>query len=648
MFQEFSSENLENRVEELQELIQTSEEKIEKLIEKDDHTFQNFMKTYQMIHEKIDWFFTPISILQYTKNSELTQKIYSESLPILTEFNTNQKQDLRLFKIFKEILDMEKGSLTTAQKKVLEDGILEFRLDGAELEEKKKKRIKEINIRLSELSNNFSQNLLDATTKYETVLKDDSTILDMPSSDKELAKFEEDGKTKYKFTLQPPSFSALITYCSDQAKREEIYRAYTTRAPENGKIIEEILKLKKEKVGLLGFENYAEYSVATKMADSSDEVLKFLEELKEKSLAQGKKELEELESFAGKKLNSFDTGYYGKKLEKEKYSIDDEKYKPYFEQNSVVNGLLDFLSKLLNVEFKKTTANVWDEKVLVFDIKENGKPMARIHMDLEARDEKRDGAWMDSWQHHGVDEEGEKILASAYISCNFTPAKNGNPSLLKHDEVVTLFHEMGHGIHHMFSKVEEPFVSGISGVEWDAVEFPSQWLENFAYEKEVLKMFAKHHETGEVIPGEMIDNLIRAKNFMSASAMLRQLEFGIFDMKIHKTATTEEEVQKILDEVRAETALIQPPSYNKFQNGFSHIFGGGYAAGYYSYKWAEVLSADGYYKFVDDGIFNQKTGKRFRETVLALGGSKKAKEIFVEFAGREPHVDALLKLSGIE
>ncbi len=335
-------------------------------------------------------------------------------------------------------------------------------------------------------------------------------------------------------------------------------------------------------------------------------------------------------------------------MKKEKFHLDEEEYKPYFEKNSVVEGLFKFLNKLFKVDFIKVDVPVWDESVLVYDLKRNGETFARIYMDLESRPDKRGGAWMDDWQTGCLDEKNCKINPVAFIVANFPPASEKQPSLLRHYDVVTLFHEMGHAIHHLFSEVEESFVSGTSGVEWDAVEFPSQFLENFAYEKSVLKTFAKHYQTGEVLPDGMIDKLIKAKNFQSALAMLRQLEFGIFDMLVHTGSYTKEQVQEILDEVREQIAVIKPPRYNKFQNSFAHIFAGGYAAGYYSYKWAEVLSADAFYIFIDNDIFDEEIASKFLNTVLSQGGSKKAMDIFKEFAGREPDIDALLKLSGIE
>lgn len=647
MFTEYKDQTLEKKPEELGLLLQTVEKSIHELKTQNDKTYANFMKPYQELNEKIELFFTPVAILQYTKNSKETQEAYSACLPLLTEYSTRQAQDLELFEIYKEIYANEKESLTQAQKKVLEDGIKEFELDGADLPQEKKERIAKINLRLSELGNSFSQNLLDATKAYELIIEDESILEEMPSSDKALAKETKDGKEVYKFTLQPHSFQSFMTYANDSALREQMYKAYTTRAPQNEDIIEETLALRKEMTGILGFENYAEYSLATKMAKDSAEVIGFLHDILKKTKDQAQEELKELEEFAGKKLQSYDTAYYAKKLEKQKFDIDEEAYRPYFEKQSVVDGLLRFLKTLLHVDFRPVDTATWDESVLVYDITEEGEVISRIYMDLESRDEKRGGAWMDTWQSRCIKEDGTLQRASAYIACNFAPAKEGKPSLLKHDDVVTLFHEMGHALHHLLTKVDENFVSGISGVEWDAVEFPSQWLENFAYEKEVLQMFAKHYESKEVLPDSMIQNLIDAKNFHSAMFITRQLEFSLFDMHIHKDAYTKTEVQEILDALRKETALITPPSYNKFQNGFAHIFAGGYAAGYYSYKWAEVLSADAFYLFKDKGVFDDGLGKRFRQSVLALGGSKKAQEVFLEFAGHEPKVDSLLRLNGI-
>ncbi len=653
MFLEFKTDNLEEQKEDVINQIEENKRKINELLQIENKTFLNFVRPYQMLQERLNWVFKPISHLNYVKNSELTQKVYTELLPVITEYYTNLGQNENLYKAFKEIYEKEKDNLTQAQKRVLELLILDFELSGVSLLEDKKKRIKEINLKLSDLQNQFAQNLLDATNRYELIIENFEDVKELPESDLKSAETEKDGKKVYKFTLHAPSYLAYMTYGSNRKLREELYKAYTTRAPENEDLLEEILKLRDEEAKILGFKNYAELSLKKKMAPSPEKVLDFLYTLAEKSKPQAEKEFDELQNYANKirfkgKLEAFDVPYYSEKLKKEKFNIDEEEYKPYFEKNSVVEGLFKFLNRLFKVEFEKVDVPVWDESVLVYDLKRDNETFARIYMDLESRPDKRGGAWMDDWQTGCLDENNCKINPVAFIVANFPPSTDKQPSLLRHYDVVTLFHEMGHAIHHLFSEVSESFVSGTSGVEWDAVEFPSQFLENFAYEKSVLKTFAKHYKTGETLPDEMIDKLVEAKNFQSAMAMVRQLEFAIFDMLVHTDKHTKEEVQTILDEVREKVSVVKPPKYNKFQNSFAHIFAGGYAAGYYSYKWAEVLSADAFYIFIDNDIFDEEVASKFLKTVLSQGGSKKAMEIFKEFTGREPDIDALLKLSGIE
>ncbi|MFY9082699.1 M3 family metallopeptidase, partial [Aliarcobacter butzleri] len=524
-----------------------------------------------------------------------------------------------------------------------------FELSGCNLENNKKKRLEEINLKLSELSHKFSQNLLNATNAFEMIITDFEDVKEIPQSDLELAKFEEDGITKYKFTLQMPSYLAYITYGTNRERREEIYKAYCTKAPENGKIIEQILALKDEKVKILGFENYAQYSLATKMAKTEEDVISFLEELGNKAKKKAKEELEEIKEIALKDgitdFRSSDMAYYSEKLKKAQYDLDEEYYRPYFEQQSVLNGFFDFLHQMFNIKFTKTQTKAWDEKVKVYDLSEDGKTIARIYIDLEARKDKRGGAWMNNWHSHFRNSNGEINLPTAYIVGNFPQSTKEIPSLLRHSDVVTLFHEMGHALHHLLSKIEEPFVSGISGVAWDTVEFPSQFLEYFSYDKDVLKLFAKHYQTGEVLDDEAIDRIIKAKNFQSSLATVRQVEFALFDFKLYqKLYKTEDEIQYLLDTIREEFAAIIPPRYNKFQNGFSHIFSGGYSAGYYSYKWAEVLSADAFYMFIDSGnIFNKELGIKYRDTILSQGGSYDMDKLFFDFAKREPSIDSLLK-----
>lgn len=640
--------DLDSFIEELKYKLEQNNKKIGELLEIKEKSYANFVKPIGMMDERLEQFFTPLSHLNSVCNSDETQKVYADALPIITEYSTKLSQNLDIYKAYKEIQKNEQKSLNGEQKRVLELNILSFELSGAHLDEKTKERLGEINIRKSELSNDFSQNILDATNAYEYIIEDEKDIEGIPQSDLLNAKFEENGVTKYRFTLQLPSYIAYMTYGKNEKIREELYRAYVTRAPQNEQIIDELLRLKNEMSLLLGFDNYAAYSLKSKMAKDEKSVIDFLQKLLINSKEQAHAELKEVEALAKKPLQSFDTAYYSELLKKEKYDIDEELYRPYFERSSVLEGTFAFLEKLFGIRFEKTDEKLWHTNAFSYDLYVDKKLRARLYLDLEARKGKQGGAWMNNFQTHCIDEKGNEQLASAVIVCNFPPSSSDMPSLLRHDDVVTLFHEMGHALHHMLSSVNENEVSGVNGVEWDAVEFPSQFLENFAYEPHVLKLFAKEYKTEEIIPDEMIDKLVKSKNFLSASGMLRQLEFSLFDFKLHTQLYQSQQVQDLLDSIREESALIKPPSYNKFQNSFSHIFAGGYAAGYYSYKWAEVLSADAFFGVVDEGIFDSKTAKRYLDIVLAKGGSQSMDELFVELMKREPNPNNLLRLNGIE
>jgi len=639
--------DLDNFIKDLQTRIKTNNATVALLLKKEKKTYDNFVKPMEMKEESLDQFFTPLSHLNSVNNSDKTQDIYTKSLPIITEYATKLSQNIDIYNAYKLIYKTEKMLLNDEQKRVLELNIQHFELSGAHLDKKTKERLQEINIKLSELSNNFSQNLLDATNAYEKIITDEKDVAGIPPSDKESAKYEEEGVIKYKFTLQMPSYIAYMTYGQNAEIREELYHAYVTRAPENAIIIDELLSLKNEMSLLLGFENFAQYSIASKMAKDEKSVTSFLDKLIENSKHQAQKELKELEKIAPKKLESFDTAFYSEILKKEQYDIDEEEYRPYFEQRSVINGMFDFLNKLFGIRFEKVDETLWDTKAFSYNLFVENRLKARLYLDLEARESKRGGAWMHNWQTHCLNENNEEQLASAFIVCNFPSSSENTPSLLRHDDVVALFHEMGHAIHHMLSGVAENEVSGVNGVEWDAVEFPSQFLENFAYEPQVLKLFAKHHKTGEIIPDIMIEKLVKSKNFLSAMGMLRQLEFSLFDFKLHSRIYQGEEVQDLLNSIRKDTALIKTPEYNKFQNGFAHIFAGGYAAGYYSYKWAEVLSADAFYAVVDEGIFGSRTAKKYRDIILNGGGSKSMELLFHELMNRDADSDKLLRLNGI-
>ena len=641
--------NLDTFIDELKRTLDDGRAQIDALLAVEEKTYANFVKPFEMLDERLDHFFTPMSHLHSVNNSDKTQEVYAAALPLLTEYGTAVGQNLDIYTAFKTIKANEYDLLNPEQQRVIDLNLQGFELSGAHLDEASKKRLAEINLRKSDLSNRFSQNLLDATNAFEYVVTDPSDVQGLPQSDRDAAAFTaKDGKTAWKFTLQMPSYIAYMTYGPNREIREALYKAYTSRAPENADIIDEVLALRRETARLLGFENFAERSLATKMAKDPDTVLAFLNELADASMAQGQRELSELRAFAATDdLQSFDTAFYAEALKKARYDIDEEEYRPYFEQNSVVEGLFEFLHRLFGISIRPAQGvGLWHETATAHDVYVDDKLRARLYLDLEARPSKRGGAWMHNWQSHCTDENGEEQLASAFIVCNFPPSSETNPSLLRHDDVVTLFHETGHTLHHLLSTVNENGVSGVNGVEWDAVEFPSQFLENFAFEPQVLKLFAKHHQTGEIISDVMIDKLVRAKNFQSAMAMLRQLEFALFDFTLHMEE--EPDVQKMLDAVRERTALLKPPSYNKFQNGFSHIFAGGYAAGYYSYKWAEVLSADAFFAIVDQGVFDTAIGRDYLDIVLGRGGSESMRVLFYKLMDREPETQSLLRLSGIE
>ena len=651
MFIDFNTDEFEKRVEQLDTMLKSNKEKIEELLKKENKTYESFVRPFTMLDEKLEQFFTPISHLNSVNNSELTQKIYSESLPLLSIYSTEIGQDERLYNAFKEIHSSEYNALSKSGKRSLDLLIQDFELSGAGLSEEKKDRLKEINIRKSEISNNFSQNILDATNAYELIIDDEEDVKGLPQSDLQTAKIEINGRTVYKFTLQMPSYIAYMTYGPNRILREELYRAYATRAPQNAVIIDELLALRQEMANILGFESYSDYSLATKMSPDVPSVLKFLRDLSTQAKSQAQHELFQLKNMALedgiKELKSFDSGFYSEILKKKNYDLDEELYRPYFEKKSVVNGLFDFLKNMFGLEFKRADVNLWDEKAQAYDLYLNEEITARLYLDLEARKDKRGGAWMHNWQSHCVDEHSKEHLASAFIVCNFPISNEETPSLLRHNDVVTLFHEMGHALHHMLSQISENSVSGVNGVEWDAVEFPSQFLENFAYEPQVLKMFASHVKTGETLNDDMIEKLVKAKNFQSAMQMMRQVEFSLFDFELHAKSHSGKEVQELLNTIRASQELLPTPSYNKFQNGFSHIFSGGYAAGYYSYKWAEVLSADAFFAFLDKGIFNKEMTNSYLNNVLFTGGSRSMKELFKNFLGRDPDSSALLRLNGI-
>ncbi len=609
---------------------------------------------------------SPVSHLHSVLNSDDLRQAYTTSLAKLTAYSTEVGQNRELFEAYQSLAQSEAfEQLSRAQQQAVNNALRDFTLAGVALPDAQKQRFSEIKKRLSELSTQFSNNVMDATQGWFKQLSQAADLAGLPEDMIALAAqaAEQKGKSGYVVTLDIPSYLAVMTYADDRQLREEMYRAYVTRASDEGPtagqwdnrpVMEEILALRHEMALLLDFGNYAERSLATKMAEDCDQVEAFLVDLASRSRPIAEKELAEVQDFAQRlgfeqELQAWDLPYYSEKLKQQTYAISQEELRPYFPVNKVVSGLFDIVQRLFAIEVEESQADTWHEDVRYFEIKREGDVIASFYLDLYARENKRGGAWMDVCRDR-CRVQNQQQLPVAYLVCNFTPAVADKPALLSHDEVVTLFHEFGHGLHHMLTQINVAAVSGISGVAWDAVELPSQFLENWCWEREALALISGHYQTGELLPEEKLNNLLAAKNFQSALQMLRQIEFALFDFRLHRNYRPETftSVQAEIDAVRQEVSVVIPPAFNRFQNGFSHIFAGGYAAGYYSYKWAEVLSSDAFSKFEERGIFNEKTGAEFLQCILEQGGSREAMELFESFRGRKPNVDALLRHSGIK
>ncbi|MGM0533111.1 MAG: M3 family metallopeptidase [Campylobacterota bacterium] len=641
MFIDYKVEDLDQFIPKLQTLLQQNEETIETLLEQKPYSYTHHVKPMEDLEEKLDRFFGPLSNENGVNATDEVQKVYAEALGYLSKYYSKLTQNEKLFAMLKEV--RKDPSLNAQQKHLLDQELLGFELSGADLDPKEKKQMEEIDLRLSELGNEFGKNLLQATDAFEMEV-DKADLGDMPKDDVEAAR-DENGR--YIFTLQMPSFIAFMTYSPNRSLREKIYKAYTTRAPENAAIIDEILRLREQKATLLGYDNFAQVSIADKTAGSVDEVNGFLDTIAHKAFHGAQKELEALQEFAGGGLASYDFAYYSEKYKKKLYNYSEEQIKPYFEQESVVNGLFALLDELFSIKFVAVDVPAWHEKVKVYDVID-GDDISRLYLDLESRKGKRGGAWMADFQTRFIDAKNDLQPASAFVVCNFAPSGENAPSLLRHDDVVTLFHEMGHALHHILSRVDERGVSGIHGVAWDVVEFPSQFLENFAYEPWVLQRFARHYKTGAAIEQNLLEKIKESKNFLAALGLMRQLEFSKFDFLLHQKLYQGREVQQLLDQVREQTALVKPPRYNRFQHGFAHIFAGGYSAGYYSYKWAEVMSADAFFACVDkDGIASQKA-RDYKKWILNKGGSENMSTLYHNWLGKEFSTDSLLRLYGIE
>jgi len=629
--------------------------------------WETLVEPIEDMMDKLSAIWSPVSHMNSVVNSDALRDAYNACLEKLSEYYTELGQNEQLFKAYQAIANSDAyAQLDDVQTKVIQNEMRDFRLSGIALSADKKQRYREIMQQLSKLTSKFGENVLDATQAWSKLITDENMLDGLPDSAIALLKqqAEADEKEGWLLNLEFPSYYPVITYANNRELRHEMYEAYVTRASDEGPnagewdnspVMEEILSLRHEVAQLLDFNNYAERSIATKMASSTDQVVQFLQELADKSLPIAKQELEQINTFAREQfdiqnLEAWDIPYFSEKLRQSEYNISQEEVKPYFPAQQVIEGMFDVVGKLYGISIaEKNGIDTWHEDVQFYEIKDKQNQVrGQFYLDLFARANKRGGAWMDECISRKK-RNGSIQTPVAYLTCNFTPPIGDDPALLTHGEVETLFHEFGHGLHHMLTQIDYTSVSGISGVAWDAVELPSQFMENWCWEREALDLFASHYQTGEKIPDDLYNRMKAAKNFQSAMQMVRQLEFSLFDFLIHKDYKPENggQIYELLDEVRQQVAVLQPPSFNRFPHSFSHIFAGGYAAGYYSYKWAEVLSADAFSAFEESHIFDQQTGKRFLQSILEKGGSREPMELFVDFRGREPTIDALLRHCGL-
>jgi len=626
-------------------------------------SWENFVEPIEMVSEKISRAWGQIEHLNAVVNSDDLRKAYNDNLIKLTEFYTNLSQDEALYKKYQSLKDGEIfESLTPSQKRIIDNVLREFKLGGAELNELEKARFKVIQEKLAKLSTQFEENILDATNEFSIFVGDADDLQGIPEENIKKAQSEaiEDKKEGYKFTLHFPSYLPVMQYAEDRNLREKLYRGYATRASElsspkfdNTKLIDEILALRYESAKLLGFNHFTEMSLVTKMAKSNEEVVSFLMDLANKAKPFALKDMEELSAFSKtlgiEKLEAWDIAYVSEKLRQAKYSFSENEVKQYFPEHRVLKGLFKVVETIFKLKIIKTDTPTWHKDVSFYSIKNDGDELVgQFYFDLYARNHKRGGAWMDEAisRYKNSFESSHPV---AFLTCNFSSPSENKPALFSHDDVITLFHEFGHGLHHMLTKVDEYSISGIKGVEWDAVELPSQFMENFCWEWDVVKHMTEHVDNKSPLPEALFKKMIEAKNFQSGMQTLRQIEFSLFDIRLHTQYNDQNKINslKLLETIRDEIAVVRPPAWNRFPNSFSHIFAGGYAAGYYSYKWAEVLASDAFSLFEEEGILSSNAGQKFQEEVLSKGGSRPAMESFVAFRGRAPSVDALLRHSGM-
>lgn len=626
------------------------------------------LEPIENLEDTLNRYWSPVSHLHNVADNEALRAAYNACLPRLTAYFSERYQNEDLYRAFQRVRHSPQYyDLGTAVRKLVDNALRDFRLAGIELDSAGRERLRQIKQDLSRLQTRFEENVLDATQEWKKPIEDAGALDGVPESALALAKQTavQHGRSGFLLTLEFPSYRPVMAYCANRGLREEMYTAYVTRASgegphagrwDNSAIMDEVLNLRAELAHLLGYRNFAAYSLATRMATSPEQVLDFLGGLARRARPVAERELAELRAFAADRygvgaLEAWDIPYYSERLREARYAVSQEALRPYFPAPRVLEGLFAVVQRLYGIRVApRDNVDVWHPDVRFFEIRDqNGEMRGMMYVDLYARPHKRGGAWMDECVSRRRRPDGSVQLPVAYLTCNFTPPVGDDPALLTHDEVVTLFHEFGHGLHHLLTRVDRPSVAGINGVAWDAVELPSQFMENWCWEADALDLIARHYRTSEPLERALLGRLRSARNFQSGMQMLRQIEFATFDFRLHMEyePAAGRSVQAILDDVRQEVAVLQPPAFNRFQHSFSHIFAGGYAASYYGYKWAEVLSADAYSRFEENGIFDTATGRDFLHCVLEPGGSVDAMELFVRFRGREPDPEALLRHNGI-
>ena len=645
----------------VRELLSENRARIEELATVPQPTFASVVEPLEELQHRISRTWSPVSHLNAVLNSDALRAGYNACLPLLSAYQTDLAQSEPLFRAYRTVAEQEGAALAPAQRQLLQHRVRDFRLAGVGLSPERKESFKTAMLELTQLQAKFEENVLDATNHWNWHVRDDGELTGLNEMliDQARRRAAERGLPGWVLSLDQPTYVAVVTDAESEVLRRAFYEAWTTRASDQGPnagrwdnshTMEEILRRRHAAARLLEFRNYAEYALATRMATSVEEVLRFLHELAGAARAAAQAEFAELEAFAGRKLAAWDVGFYAERLQRQRFSVSQEELRPYFPLPRVLAGLFEVAERLFGVRIRERPgAPVWHPDARLFDIENNrGEAVGSFYLDAYARPNKRSGAWMDECVGRKRLASGE-ALPVAYLVCNFLPPGGEHPALLTHDDVLTLFHEFGHGLHHLLTRVDYPSIAGINGVAWDAVELPSQFLENYAWHPEVLQRISGHYQSGEPLPAEQQQRLMATRSFHAGLQMMRQLEFALFDFRIHTEYSPEHggRILEILREVRQEVAVVPVPEWNRFPNSFGHIFAGGYAAGYYSYKWAEVLAADAFAAFEESGVFDRSTAQRFLDSILSRGGSRDALDAFIDFRGRRPDVRALLKQHGI-